>query len=251
MPPVGNDRSTKPQVIAHRGASAYRPENTHAAFEFALELGADMLELDLHLTRDGVVVVAHDAELGRLGGRGRIGDATLDQIQGLDAGAGECVPTLEEVLDRYPARCELNLELKVGPVGPYPDLEKAALRAVQERGVLDRVLFSSFAPAVLETLRAASAAARLGVLVARRPRRGALERGLASAKRLNAEALHPAVALVQPDWIDEAHARGLALYPFTVDDRKEWSRLLAMGVDGIFTNTPDHLRFFIDSLFDQ
>ena len=87
-------------VIAHRGASRERPENTLPAYALAVEQGADMIEIDLHRTRDGALVVAHDAELAGLGGRGEIADATLGQVRALDAGAGERVPTLDEVLLR-------------------------------------------------------------------------------------------------------------------------------------------------------
>lgn len=233
-------------MIAHRGASVARPENTLDAFALALEQGADMLELDLHRTRDGAVVVVHDAELGPLGGHGTVGDATVEEIRRLDAGGGARVPLLEEVLDHFAPQVELNLELKTGPAGPYPGLEKAVLTAVESRGQLGRILFSSFDAEVLERLRALAPAGRLGVLAARRPRL-TLARLWETAERVGAEAVHPAVALASQRSIEAAHARGLAVYPFTVDDAPTWSRLLAAGADGIFTNLPDRLRRFLDS----
>ena len=89
----------RPLVIAHRGASGYLPENTLPAYERAVAQNADMIEIDLHRTCDGAIVVAHDADLTGLGGRGEIADVTLSEVRTLDAGGGECVPTLDEVLE--------------------------------------------------------------------------------------------------------------------------------------------------------
>ncbi len=107
-------RPERPLVIAHRGASAHRPENTMPAFALAVEQRADMIETDLHVTRDGAVVITHDEELAGIGGRGEIADATLAEIRALDAGAGARVPTLDEMLDAFGAAIAFNLELKKG-----------------------------------------------------------------------------------------------------------------------------------------
>ena len=115
-------RGTPPLIIAHRGASAARPENTLSAFEVAVAQGADMIEIDLHQTRDAALVVAHDPDLERLGGRGEIADATLAEIRRLDAGDGQQVPTLEEVLDGFGARIPFNLELKRSSRSEYPGM---------------------------------------------------------------------------------------------------------------------------------
>ena len=229
---------TAPLVIAHRGASAARPENTLSAFELALEQGADMIEIDLHRTRDGALVVAHDAGLGRLGGRGEIGNATLAEIRQLDAGEGQKVPTLDEVLDRFGARIPFNLELKRGRTAEYPGLEGATLEAVERRGLLDQTLFSSFEDAVLERLRALARAARIGVLVAR----GSPARWLERARAVGAETVHFQVGLVNEDVVASAHAANLGALAYTVDAVDEMRRLLGLGLDGLFTNHPDRLR---------
>jgi len=99
--------------IAHRGASAYEPENTLRAFDRAIEMDATMLELDVHLSQDGYPVVIHDADLSRTAsGAGRIVDMTLDQIKGFDVGQGERVPTLSEIIELVRGRAELYIELK-------------------------------------------------------------------------------------------------------------------------------------------
>jgi len=233
----------KPLVIAHRGASADRPENTLPAFELAVEQRADMIETDLHRTRDGAVVITHDERLEGLGGRGEIADATLAEVRALDAGGGERVPTLDEVLDGFGARIAWNLELKRGTRADYPGLEEAALEAVERRGLLARTLFSCFSDGVLARLRARSAAARIGLLVSRRHPEAMLER----AGRLGAEAIHPEAPLVEPGLVEAAHRAGLAVLPFTVDDPDEMRRQLGMGVDGLFTNHPDRLRKILAS----
>ena len=230
-------KPARPLVIAHRGASGHRPENTIAAYELAVAQRADMIEIDLHRTRDGAVVITHDELLDGLGGQGEIADATLAEVRALDAGDGERVPLLDEVLDRFAARIPFNLELKQSTRGPYPELERLAIEAVARRGVLDQTLFSSFYDPVLETLRKESEAVRIALLLSRRYPEGWAER----ARALGAEALNPEAVLVDRELVERAHGEGLAVYVFTVDAPDAMERLLEMGVDGIFTNVPDVL----------
>jgi len=225
-------------VIAHRGASAYRPENTLSAYALAVEQAADMIEIDLHVSRDGAIVVTHDERLAGLGGRGEIAEATLGELQALDAGGGERIPTLDEVLDRFGSRISFNLELKRGANAEYSGLEAKALDAVVRRGLLERTLFSSFYDPVLRRLRALSQEARIGLLVSRKFPEGALVR----AARLGAEAVNPEHSVASPELIGEAHDAGLDVHVFTVDEEAELRHFLELGVDGIFTNAPDRLR---------
>jgi len=231
-----------PLVIAHRGASAYRPENTRAAYELAVAQAADMIEIDLHVTRDGAVVVAHDAELERIGGRGEIAEASLAEVRSLDAGGGEQVPTLDEVLDAFGTRIPFNLEIKRGRRELYAGLPACAVRNVEARGLLDRTLFSSFYDPVLHALRRESAGARIALLISTRSR----ERWLERARALGAEAVNPELPLVDADFVGQAHAAGLRVYVFTVDPVEEMRRLLALGVDGLFTNVPDRMRRLLE-----
>jgi glycerophosphoryl diester phosphodiesterase len=233
----------RPLVIAHRGASAYRPENTLSAYALAVEQGADMIEIDLHRTCDGTIVVTHDEDLAGLGGHGEIADATGAEVRALDAGGGEHVPTLDEVLDRFGDRIAFNLELKRGRRGFYPDLEVRALEAVARRGLQGQTLFSSFFDPVLARLRALAPAARLALLLSSRLRDREIERAVA----LGAEAINPGAALTTPDRVARAHAAGLAVHVFTVDAEADLRRFLALGVDGIFTNHPDRLRRLVSA----
>jgi glycerophosphoryl diester phosphodiesterase len=232
-----------PLVIAHRGASAYRPENTAPAYELAITQLADMIEVDLHRTRDGVVVIAHDEDLSGLGGSGEIADATAEQVRGLDAGDGERVPLLDEMLDAFGKRIPFNLELKRATRGPYAGLAEVAWQALSERGLAGQTLFSSFYDPDLQRLREIAPQARVGLLISRRYPQRALER----ARSLGAEALHPEVAVVDAELVRSAHGEGLAVYVFTVDRSEEMARLLDLGVDGLFTNRPDALRALLVS----
>lgn len=227
-----------PLVIAHRGASAYRPENTLPAYRLAVEQRADMIEIDLHTTRDGVVAIRHDAELEALGRAGEIADLSLAELCELDAGGGERIPTLDEVLDGFASRIAFNLELKIGRAGRYTGLEAVAVEAARCRGVLDQTLYSSFYDEVLHQLRAADGECRIAVLVSARQPLGIFER----AARVGAEAVNPLFTLVDDELVRRAHGEGLAVYPYTVDERDWMERLLDLGVDGLFTNRPDRLR---------
>ena len=227
-----------PLIIAHRGASGTCPENTLVAFARAAALGAHMVELDVQLTRDGAVVVMHDWTLERTtDGSGAVCDRTLAEIRGLDAGAwfgsafrGTRVPTLAEVLAAV--GLPVNVELK--PVGD-DGLEARALAVVESAGALARVVFSSFDAGALERLRACAAGATLAVLWDAGPVADAVGR----ARRVGARALHLRKDRTTPDALAAAAAAGLPVRAWTVNERGEMDRLVAAGVEGIFTDFPE------------
>ena len=239
-------RPLRPLLIAHRGSSGERIENTLDAYELAVAQRSDMIEIDLHQTADGGVVVAHDEHLPGLPGEGAIGAATLDAVRGLDLGGGARVPTLDEVLDLVAPRIPFNLELKVGPGGvAYEGLEGRVLDALRARGLDASILFSCFDDGVLRRLREAAPQARIGVLVSGHAPRG----WQARCEAVGAEAVHLWRGLAGHGTIQEAHAAGWAVYVYTVDDPGEMRRLLRAGVDGIFTNYPSRLRALLDAEF--
>jgi len=227
-----------PLIIAHRGASGRCPRTTLVAFARAAALGAHMIELDVQLTRDGAVVVMHDWTLERTtDGSGAVCDRTLAEIRGLDAGAwfgsafrGTRVPTLAEVLAAVGLR--VNVELK--PVGD-DGLEARALAVVESAGALARVVFSSFDAGALERLRACAAGATLAVLWDAGPVADAVGR----ARRVGARALHLRKDRTTPDALAAAAAAGLPVRAWTVNERGEMDRLVAAGVEGIFTDFPE------------
>jgi len=227
-----------PLVIAHRGASAERPENTLSAYALAVEYKADMIEIDLHRCRDGAIAISHDADLERFGSRGEIRDFDLEDLRDLDAGDGQSMPTLEEVLDAFGAKIPFNLEIKYSRTGAYEGIEARSLEAVQARGLEEATLFSSFFDPVLRELRRLSPAARTALLLSPQWPRDPVDRALA----VGAEAINPHSSVVDAGLVEAAHAAGLAVYVFTVDAADEMRRMLDFGVDGLFTNRPDRMR---------
>jgi glycerophosphoryl diester phosphodiesterase len=228
----------RPLVIAHRGASGTRPENTLAAFRHAVALGADMIELDVQLTADGEVVVFHDDSLARTtDGHGTVRAHTLAELRRLDAGGwfdpayrGERVPTLAAVLAEIPL--PVNVELK--PAGGE-GLEARTLAVVETAGAMGRVVFSSFTEAALLRLRRLASDATIAVLW----ERGGPTRGLARAERVGARALHLRKDAATPHTLARLRAAGMAVRVWTVNDQAEIARLARAGVEGIFTDHPE------------
>lgn len=229
-------------VWAHRGASAYAPENTLAAFRMALEQGAHGIELDVQLSRDGELVVIHDERVDRTtNGTGWVADHTLAELKRLDAGrrkrgfARERIPLLAEVFDLVAdSDCTINVELKNSEVA-YPGLEDAVLALISEWGVADRVWLSSFNHESLRDLRAGGVGMPLGLLT-----QDVMVEPWKYASALGMQAFHPAgYAVRDRSVVDESHAAGLAVHVWTVDDPSDLRRLSDWGVDAVFTNKPD------------
>ncbi len=229
-------------VWAHRGASAYAPENTLAAFRLALEQGAHGIELDVQLSRDGQIVVIHDERVDRTtDGTGWVADRTLAELQGLDASlgmpgfAGERIPLLSEVFDLVSdSDCTINVELKNTEVA-YPGLEDAVLTLIAERGIEDRILLSSFNHESLLGLRRGGVTMPLGLLT-----QDILVEPWAYSAALGMQAFHPpGYAVRSPELVDESHAAGLAVHIWTVDAPADLRRFSDWGVDAVFTNKPD------------
>lgn len=231
----------KPVRIAHRGASGRAPENTRAAFAAALALGVDAIELDCQLSADGVPVVIHDETLDRTtSGLGPVCAKRWDELATLDAGAwrgeafrGERIPTLVDVLAQLDGRVVLNVEIKSArDVGA---IEAPLVELVTTRGALSWVIFSSFHEAAIRNVRAASAEAAIGVLWDRKPAEGAL----ALAAELGARCIAPSRRLATPELVAAAHARELGVWVWTVNEVAEMRRLVAAGVDALFSDYPE------------
>lgn len=245
--------------IAHRGASGHAPENTLPAFRRALELGADMIEMDLRLSADGHVVVIHDATVDRTtGGNGRVAELTLAQLKQFDAGhafagadggrpyrgTGVEIPTLEEVLTAFP-EARLMLELKEGAGAALVDSAAAVL---QRHGAEGRVIVASFDSGYLRRFRTLLPGAATGAGSGEAAKLYLLHLvGLHRWYRPRAEFLlvPPALRgrrLVTRRLLRAAERLGMKVHVWTVDDPREMRRLVAVGVDGILTDHPDRLR---------
>jgi glycerophosphoryl diester phosphodiesterase len=220
---------------AHRGASAAAPENTMAAFRAAEAAGADGIEFDVRLSRDGAALVIHDDTVDRTtDGRGEVRHMSARELHSLDAGswfgsafAGERLPTVEEVLSWAGERLRLNLEIK------DPDAGAAVLELLRSFP-RSRVLISSFDHNLLTRLRRADSRIPLAFLLDSPFWRRVLKRAAACG----AESLNPRQDLVSRTMIAASHRLGLAVTPYTVDDPGRFDDLLRLGVDGVFSNRP-------------
>lgn len=242
-----------PTLYAHRGAASERPENTLASFARALELGADALETDLHLTADGHVVVAHDATLARTAGVPVvIARATLDELRRCDvgwgfvdregrrpfAGKGLRVPTLEEMLGEFPG-VPINVDVKqkapamVGPV----------LSLLRRLDADERVLVTSFDDATLRAVRAGGYRGRTGsgpidVLRLHSAPQPLLSRWPVAGSAVQVPPAMYGLRFDTPAFVGRCHSLGLPVHYWTINDPAEAARLLACGADGIMTDDP-------------
>lgn len=232
-----------PLFIAHRGASAYAPENTLPAFRLARDLGCHGLEFDVQLTNDGIPIVIHDETLDRTTDRkGQVSALTWKEFQSIDAGGwkgkkwrGVKVPRLEEVLIEFRSML-LNIELK-NSVNPYPGLEEKVLTLIERHCDVSRVIVSSFNHESLKKIKRLAPCIRTGVLYDTEP-----ADAVGYAAKLGANAAHPYYKFLTKEKIDAFHARGFAVNAWTVDKPADMANLIRMGVDGIITNYPDRLR---------
>ncbi len=231
-----------PMVIAHRGASAYAPENTAAAFRLAMEMGVDGIELDVHLSSDGCPVVIHDERVDRTGsGTGWVKDLSLNTLKSLDFGswfgpsfASETILTLEEVfLLLGDWQGLLNIELKSGPIF-YEGLEQKVITLVKKYDRLDNVILSSFNHYSLVAAKAVEPRIKIGLLYM-----AGLVAPWEYALRLGAQAIHPYFHSIIPEVIVGCNAHNIAINVFTVDDPIYLTALSTSGVHGIITNVPD------------
>ncbi|NLY61417.1 MAG: glycerophosphodiester phosphodiesterase [Clostridiales bacterium] len=229
-------------VIAHRGASAYAPENTVPAFEKALELGTEGIELDVHMTADGEIVVIHDFSIDRTSnGKGMIKDFTLDDIKKFDFGSwfgpeykGVSIPTLSEVLQLLRDWDGLlNIEVKSGPIF-YKGIEEKLIDMVKAYDFSERVIFSSFNHYSLRDIKTIDPSMKIGLLYM-----AGLVEPYNYAKSLGAEALHPYYYNIVPEVVEGCKKNGIKLNPFTINNKKEIEMIMKAGVDGIITDYPD------------
>lgn len=246
-------------IIAHRGASAYAPENTVAAFKKAIELGADILELDVHQTKDSQLVVIHDRSVNRTtNGKGKVKDLTLSQIKSLDAGswfspefAGERIPTLDEVFDITPDSVALLIELKEGS-DVYPGIEERVIRVIRQRKAEHRAILKSFEDEILDRFRAIGPdIPRLKIILRQISLLGIIiERGLNFGTVLNDSVQyiqHHRVGLAE-SFITKAHRKGYKVFAWDVQDEDRMRELIEKGIDGIETDFPDRLKSVIGRL---
>jgi len=222
--------------IAHRGATAYFPDNTLLAFQKAIEIGADAIELDVHLSSDGEIMVIHDEQIDRTtNGLGYVNQFSLEQLQSFQVGEVEKISTLTEVFDLVNRQCLINIELK-----SYETAQKVV--ALIEHYVSEKnwkyvdFLVSSFDWNALKAVHSLNTNIQLGVLTT-----ADLELALDFAVTINAYAVHPHFSLLTKESCNVIRQKNLLIFTWTVNEVDEIKRVLRLGVDGIISDYPDRI----------
>ena len=240
----------KSYLIGHRGASGHAPENTYASFDLAVEMGADAIELDVHQTKDGKVVVIHDDSLERTTtGQGFINEKTYEEIKYLDAGSwfdknfkGEKVPVLQELIERYKNKVDIVIDIKFGSE-KYPYIENKINDLILINKIQNNTLIASTKITLLSNFKSLNGALKLGKII--KPQE--LWRTLFDPSSfVNKGGLLPHLVCLTPHWtvvnanlITMAKENNLKVYPWVVDKDRNIRTMLFRGVDGIITNYPD------------
>ncbi|MDX8345793.1 glycerophosphodiester phosphodiesterase [Rossellomorea sp. YZS02] len=231
------------ELFAHRGVSGEAPENTLAAFKAAAESGAHGIELDVQLTKDGQIVVIHDETIDRTtNGTGYVKDLTWEQLRTYDAGSwfhpsfkGESIPSLEEVLDVVTAHYDsmiINIELKNDLID-YPQLEEKVLELLNEKGMKEQTIISSFNPASLKKVRELDPDIETGLLF-----EGIPANILDRIKPLQVNALHCDASFAQSPTGRNVMDMGMPLRVFTINTVEEFQLVKKAGVEVVMTDYP-------------
>jgi len=235
-------------TIAHRGAAGYAPENTMAAFQLAMEMKADFLELDIQLTKDGELAVIHDTEVDRTSnGIGKVLDFTMAQLSQLDAGSwysqrfeGERIPSLSEVFVLCKGKIGILIEIKAPWL--YPGIEQKLADELLAYGMLDEdpasIIVQSFDQGSVKRFSAILPHVQVGLLVYQPEEVTAAKLQETAAY---ADYVNPSLNLVTREFVDTIHALGKKTTPWTVRSKAEVKPLLDLGVDGIITDYPDYI----------
>lgn len=237
--------------ISHRGFSGYYPENTMVAFRKAIEAGCDGIETDLHMTKDGVIVICHDETIDRTtNGTGFICDYTYNELCEFDAGIkfsrefeGEKIPNIDEFLDYVMDKNLLiNLELKNDMI-PYSELEKKVIDKVYEFGVEKNVILSSFNHYSMIRVKEYDKNIKTGLLYT-----AILYKAHEYIKTVGADALHPFFSSVMNKKIvTDIKKNGIIINAYTVNEKEYMERLIELGIDGIITNYPNKLKKILEN----
>lgn len=237
------------KVWAHRGASGYAPENTLAAFKMAADMGADGVELDIQLTRDGEIVVIHDETIDRTSnGKGWVKDFTLEELRAFQYNKTKpefenvTIPTMREVFELLkPTGLFINIEIKTGIVF-YPQIEEKILALTKEMGMEDRVIYSSFNHYTVKKIHELKPDAEVGFLYADGP----IDMPSYGVKH-GVNALHPALYNLQFEgFVKECKEKKLKLHVWTVNEREHIQMCIDLGVDAIITNYPDIAKEMVE-----
>ncbi|MDZ7658407.1 glycerophosphodiester phosphodiesterase [Fodinibius sp.] len=255
LPALYNDDGDNFVIIAHRGASAYYPENTMIAFKKAVKMGAEMIELDIMMSKDGVPIVFHDAKLNKhTNGNSYVKYYTLEDLKKLDAGSwfdaefsDQKIPTLEEVLKFASENIALNIEIKTEAVSNEikNGIEEKALQLVKKYGMEKHVLFSSFNYRAIRHLKKLDPNIPAALLYEKKQSNRLLPHQL--VEKYNVDAFNCSYRQLKRKWMADLDKHDIPTFIYTVDSKKRMQKLIAGGVTGIFTNKPDLLKSVVQS----
>ncbi|MEH7314058.1 glycerophosphodiester phosphodiesterase [Priestia megaterium] len=234
--------------VAHRGASAYAPENTIAAFDKAVEMKADYIEIDIQRSKDGKLVVIHDTTVDRTtDGSGKVGNLTFKELRNLDAGswkgeqfAGAQIPTFDEILDRYHGKIGILIELKAPEL--YPGIEENIAGKLKEQNLdkpqNEKIIVQSFNHNSMKKMNELLPKVPIGVLTSSSA--DTTEQALQEFS-IYADYFNPSYGIVTPDLVNQVHSHGMKIGSWTVRSQEAANFLLNVGVDAIITDYPDYV----------
>ncbi|MER2116321.1 MAG: glycerophosphodiester phosphodiesterase family protein [Solibacillus isronensis] len=234
--------------VAHRGATAYSPENTIAAFNLAVDMKADYIEIDVQRSKDGELVLIHDTTVDRTtDGTGKVGDLTFEELRSLDAGswkgeqfAGEPIPTFEEILDLYRGKVGILIELKAPEL--YPGIEEQVTAALIERNLdkpqNEKIIIQSFNFESIKKMDQLLPKVPIGVLTSNRA-----DTTLEALKEFStyADWFNPSYGVVTEELVNQVHSLGMQIGSWTVRSQEAADFLFEMGVDAIISDYPDYV----------
>lgn len=246
QPTVGERKQV--DNVAHRGATGYAPENTIAAFDLAVEMKADYIEIDVQRSKDGELVLIHDTTVDRTtDGTGKVGDLTFEQLRSLDAGswfgeqfAGEKIPTFDEILDRYHGKVGILVEMKAPEL--YPGIEEQVAEELKERNLdkpqNEKIIIQSFNFDSMKKMDKLLPKVPIGVLTSNRAHTTpeALQEFSTYADWFN-----PSYGIVTKELVNQVHSLGMQIGSWTVRSQEAADFLFEMGVDAIITDYPDYV----------
>ena len=220
------------KIVGHRGARGYEPENTLLSIRKGIECGANFVEVDVRKTRDNMLVLMHDERVDRTtNGYGLLKEMTFEELRKLDAGKGQIVPTLKEVLQFVRNKCNIILEIK------EPGTEKEVLEEVIKEKMLNNVIFASFYPLALSNIKNLNRNARISLIFYKEP-----YKNLELAERMEVEIMAPEYHLVNESFIKSCKDRDLKVNTWTVDSEEDIRKIIKYSPFAITTDYPCLLR---------
>lgn len=256
LPEIPQNNNDGFVVIAHRGASAYAPENTHSAFKLAIQMKAEMIELDLSISKDGIPVVVHDESVDRTtGASGEVNTFTLEELKKLETGSwfddkfdGEPFPTLAEVLAYTKDKIAVNIEIKTEAVSDEIEdgIVEKALKIVKEAGVENQVIFSSFDYRVMEHLEKLAPEMPKAILYEKSQSGNLLPSELVGKYKV--DAFNCSYRQLSDAWVEDLTSNEIPFFIYTVNEEVLMEKIIKKGATGIFSDKPDVLKQVVENM---